>query len=433
MELFGWLFGTREVPGKAQAAFDHPKIYGEVETGPGVAAASRAAANWRERVSATFGEADADLDQVLKKFDVVMEGAAGDQAKEAVTPLAQDTRQSVEVAAQVGAAIEQQAQGSADFKNRFPPPHQVPPDNIGWTDYVNPISYGTKTGVRAAHEEIHAKVDTEAREQYTSYTQASNGRVNTVQHFDPPPRFDADVTPAATTPVSKVDQPTTGYTSTSTTPSGQAQVPHASTTSSPATPSPAGHASANPVAPTPAAPAGSGSAWATPPSAGGGPLPGTAALTPAPGGGGFGAAVIPPGGSGTGTSAPGGRPGTGVGTGTGRGVTPGPGAGIRGGGPGAGSLGGGGRSGTGVPGVGNATTAGGTAARGGPGGRGPGGAAGAAGCGRGQGEEDKEHENKYVEETSELFDDLGLPKTAPPVFGDWGNELGLPPRPPEKK
>ncbi|PKW19244.1 hypothetical protein [Saccharopolyspora spinosa] len=27
MELFGWLFGTREIPGKAQAEFDHPKVY----------------------------------------------------------------------------------------------------------------------------------------------------------------------------------------------------------------------------------------------------------------------------------------------------------------------------------------------------------------------------------------------------------------------
>ncbi|WP_345238659.1 PPE domain-containing protein [Saccharopolyspora hordei] len=415
-------------------AFDHPKIYGEVESGPGVAAASRAAANWREQVSATFGEADADLDQVLKKFDVVMEGAAGEQAKTAVTPLAQDTRQSVEVAAQVGAVIEQQAQGSADFKHKFPPPHQVPPDNIGWMDYVNPISYGTKTGVRAAHEEIHAKVDTQAREQYTAYTQDSNGRVNTVQHFAPPPRFDADVTPAATTPVSKVDQPSTGYTSTSTMPSGQSQVSHASSTPSPSTPTPTGHSPVNPVSPTPAAPAESGSAWATPPAAGGAPLPGTAVPTPAPAGGGLvGGAVIPPSGSGTGTPAPGtgGRTGTGVGTGTGRGVTPGPGAGVRGG-PGAGVLGGGGRSGTGVPGTtGSATAAGGSAARGGPGG--PGGVAGAAGRGRGEGEEDKDHENKYVEENSELFEDLGLPKTAPPVFGDWGNDPGLPPRPPERK
>ncbi|MFB9569763.1 hypothetical protein ACFFRS_22605, partial [Saccharopolyspora hordei] len=68
---------------------------------------------------------------------------------------------------------------------------------------------------------------------------------------------------------------------------------------------------------------------------------------------------------------------------------------------------------------------------GGPGG--PGGVAGAAGRGRGEGEEDKDHENKYVEENSELFEDLGLPKTAPPVFGDWGNDPGLPPRPPERK
>lgn len=92
-------------------------------------------------------------------------------------------------------------------------------------------------------------------------------------------------------------------------------------------------------------------------------------------------------------------------------------------------LGGGGRSGTGVPGTtGSATTAGGPTARGGP--SGSGGVAGAAGRGRGEGKEDK-----YVAENSELFEDLGLPKTAPPVFGDWAaqNQEGLPHRPPEKR
>ncbi|MER7009874.1 hypothetical protein ABT324_00400 [Saccharopolyspora sp. NPDC000359] len=422
-------------------AFDHPKVYGEVESGPGVAAASQAAANWKEQVSTAFSEADAALARVLKDSEVMMQGGAGDQAREAVTPLSQATRGAIEVAAQSGAAVQQQAQGSADFKNAFPPPYQVPPDNIGWTDYVNPVSYGFKSGVRAAHEEKHDQIEAQARQQYESYTQATNERVNGIQQFPPPPTFAGDVSAASTTPVNKVD-PSTSYTSTSTTsstPSGstttgsQSSVPHTSTTPTPSAPTPSGQSS---TSPSPQAPAESSSSWTTPPAtAGGAPLPGTAAPVPAPGGGGLvGGAVIPPSGSGTGTPAPGtgGRTGTGVGTGTGRGATPGPGAGVRGGGPGAGALGGSGRSGTGVPGTtGSATAAGGTAARGGPGG--PGGVAGAGGRGRGEGEEDKDHENKYVVENSELFEDLGLPKTAPPVFGDWGNDSGLPPRPPEKK
>ncbi|MFI0465973.1 hypothetical protein ACH347_18015 [Saccharopolyspora sp. 5N102] len=185
--MFDWLFGTREVRGQAQMAFDHPKIYGEIESGPGVAAASQTAAGWRDRVSTAFGDADAALDQVLKKFEVVMEGAAGEQARDAVTPLTQATRQSVEVAAQAGAAVQQQAQGSADFKNAFPAPYQVPPDNIGLTDYVNPVSYSIKSGVRVAHEERHDKVESEAREQYQRYIHVSNDRINGIQQFPPPP------------------------------------------------------------------------------------------------------------------------------------------------------------------------------------------------------------------------------------------------------
>ncbi|MBB5155464.1 hypothetical protein BJ970_002998 [Saccharopolyspora phatthalungensis] len=370
MGAFDWLFGKREIPGQAQAEFDHPKIYGEVESGPGVAAASQAAASWRDRVSTAFAEADSDLDRVLKKFDAVMHGSAGEQAKESVTPLSLATRASIEIAAQVSGVVEQQAQGSADFKNGFPAPYQVPPDNIGWGDYVNPVSYSVKSGVRAAHEEHHDQVDAQARQQYESYTHSTNDRVNGVQQFAPPPSFTGDVTPASTTPVQKVD-PSTGYTGTTDTGSGQASTYRTSSTD---TPSPSsGQQSA--VSPTPQAPAESGSAWATPPASGTTPpVPGGGAPTPGPGGGGFvGGAVIPPGstgGPGAGTS---GRIGGG-GTGTGRG------AGSLGRGPGAG--GGVGRVPGGSSGVGGSTPGGssGAGARGGTSGV----AAGAGAAGRGK-------------------------------------------------
>ncbi|WP_281288839.1 hypothetical protein [Saccharopolyspora hirsuta] len=236
-----------------------------------------------------MGTSDTEL--FLVSFGV---GGAGDQAREAVTPLSQAPQGAIEVAAQAGAAVQQQAQGSADFKNAFPPPYQVPPDNIGWADYVNPVSYGFKSGVRAAHEEKHDQVEEQARQQYESYTQATNERVNGIQQFPPPPTFTGDVTTASTTPVNKVD-PSTSYTSTSTTsstPSGNttsssqsSSVPHTSSTPSPSAPTPSGHSS---TSPSPQAPAGSSSSWTTPPAASGTTVPGTAAPTPAPGGGGTG-------------------------------------------------------------------------------------------------------------------------------------------------
>ncbi|MEU6268985.1 hypothetical protein ABZ811_37870, partial [Saccharopolyspora shandongensis] len=54
-------------------------------------------------------------------------------------------------------------------------------------------------------------------------------------------------------------------------------------------------------------------------------------------------------------------------------------------------------------------------------GRGGAGGMGAGGAGRGQGkqgEEDQEHEDKYWVDTDEAWEDLGLPKVAPPVFGE---------------
>ncbi|PKW15904.1 hypothetical protein [Saccharopolyspora spinosa] len=419
MGAFDWLFGKQEVAGQAQMAFDHPKVYGDVETGPGVAVASQTAADWQEKVSAAFADADAALDRVLKDSEIMMQGAAGDQSRDAVTPLSQATRGSIEVAAQAGAAVQQQAQGSADFKNAFPAPHQVPPDNIGWGDYVNPISYGYKSGVRAAHEEKHDQVEAQARQQYESYTQATNDRVNGIQQFAPPPTFAGDVTPAQTTPVNKVSPMSTGYTGTGDMSSAQSSTARTPGSPIPSASMPPGGQSS--VDPAPQVPAESGSAWATPPAAAG-PLPGPAAPTPAPGGGFVGGAVIPPGGTGTGTGT-GGR----IGTGTGRGL----GAGTpRGGG---GNLGSGGRTGGLTPGSSAASGTSGTTARGGA----AGGVTGATGAqGRGQGsDDDKEHTNKYAEHNTDPFTDLGLPNTAPPVFGDWTaqTEDGKPPRPPEEK
>lgn len=81
-----------------------------------------------------------------------------------------------------------------------------------------------------------------------------------------------------------------------------------------------------------------------------------------------------------------------------------------------GQSGSGGRAGSGGAGVAGRAGTGGsgaTAARGGAG------AAGAVGRGPdGESEEDLAHENKYALDTNEVWDDLGLPKVAPPVFGD---------------
>ncbi|TDD49188.1 PPE domain-containing protein [Saccharopolyspora elongata] len=115
----------------------------------------------------------------------------------------------------------------------------------------------------------------------------------------------------------------------------------------------------------------------------------------------------------------GGRPGGAGGMGGGRGG--GPGGAGRVGGVGGGQLGAGGRAGIGGLGAAGGAGAGGAGAGGAAGGRGGAGMAGGGAAGRGQGgksEEDDEHESKYVVDTDEAWDDLGLPKVAPPVFGE---------------
>lgn len=438
MGAFDWLFGKDD--GQAQADFDHPKVYDEVDTGPGVAAMSQAAASWREKVSTAFSDADAALARVLKDADVLMRGASGDQAKDSVTPLSRATQESIEVAAQAGDAVQQQAQASADFKNQFPPPHQVPPSNMGFGDYANPVAFGYKTGVRMGHEKAHDETEKQARQQYETYTQNSNQRVGAIHRFDPPPKFAGDVSSAASGSGQQVATATGVSAGNGTgTPTGQSAMPSVDATSpesgaNTAASAPAESGSASAALPTTgtaaAAPAAGSPAGAPAPSPASGP--GVPGASPAPGPGGvFGGVSIPPGGAGGGSGAPG------------RGGVPG-GAPVRGGAPGSGNGGGnaGGNSrvptggrlpGGGYSGVGNPATPGGNASTAGSSSARPGqaGVGGTAATGRGQrDEEDQEHTNKYLQPTNEAWEDLDLPKVAPPVLGDWARDGDAPPGPP---
>lgn len=66
MGAFDWVFGKREVTGQAQMAFDHPKVYAEVEGGPGVEPLSAAASEWKEKVKSAFDDANSALERVRR-------------------------------------------------------------------------------------------------------------------------------------------------------------------------------------------------------------------------------------------------------------------------------------------------------------------------------------------------------------------------------
>ncbi|WP_177247583.1 hypothetical protein [Saccharopolyspora kobensis] len=167
-------------------------------------------------------------------------------------------------------------------------------------------------------------------------------------------------------------------------------------------------------------PAQSSSQWAGQPNL---PGPGLGAPPPGstpPGGGGGGfLGAMPPGG---GPGGPGGRGPGGLGAGgRGPGGAGGMGAGGRAGAGGPG-MGAGGRAGMGGLGTGAGAGGVGGAAAGGAGARGGAGGGMGAGAGqRGQGSEDQEHDRpSWLEEQDDIWLD-DMPRTAPPVFGDWGN------------
>ncbi|GGJ00924.1 hypothetical protein GCM10011581_42640 [Saccharopolyspora subtropica] len=313
-----------------------------------------------------------------------------------------------------GLKIQEAGVAAAQTKSSLQPPAEYDSLRTGMASIIGPA--GTMMDVTAQmreREEANKQARAIVQNIYTPGYTAVDGSTPTfpppIDPLNPPPPPDRGRT---TQDVSSTS--TSGNTTSDTDRSRVGSLPDGPGSSSVDTPRVDGYQP----------PAQSSSQWASPPPSaphpGGMPVsPGT--QPPASAIGGVGAM---PSGADAGPGA-GARGAAGIGAGN-RGATgmgaggrsaAGLGAGGRAGGLGAGALGAGGRSGVGglKAGPGAVGAAGAAGARGGAG-------AGAMGAGagqRGQGSEDREHERpSWLEEQEDVWLD-GMPRTAPPVFGDF--------------
>ncbi|MER7078075.1 PPE domain-containing protein [Saccharopolyspora kobensis] len=395
-----------------QVGFNHPEKYGQIQGGQGTGHLVAAVQGWKSGIGADFEEIARILDEANSKAGVAWTGQAAEEHGSSLKPMSQFVLDAKEVSTSVGDSAEQQVQNFGQVKNSMPEPVKVDAtDNL--LEKGGAWLVGGETDLQKQEREASEKAQ-EAKQYYDNYNRSAQNVSQNLAFYPKAPEMALDQGSG-----SYGTNPTVGsMPNASGIPGGSGYSGSTGGGGTGSTGGGFGSGSGGNELPGGGytSPNGSSSQW-TSPTPGGTGVPNIPSTTPGGpnlNGPGLGLGMMPPTGPG----------GGGGGTGTGRGMGgPGGGAGGRGlGGLGAGSgsggPGAGGRAGAGGLGAGGA---GGTSGSGAAGGRGGAGGMGAGAAGRGQGkegEEDMEHENKYWVDTDEAWDDLGLPKVAPPVFGE---------------
>ncbi|MEV0703830.1 hypothetical protein AB0I53_38765 [Saccharopolyspora sp. NPDC050389] len=385
-----------------KVGFNHPEKYKQIHEGKGTTDMTGAVTSWQKDIGGQFDEVSSILDAANKKANLAWTGQAAEAHGSSLQPMSQFIQDAKGVSDSVANSAEQQVQNFGNVKNSMPEPVKVDAtDNM--LEKGGAWLVGGETDLQKQEREATEKAQ-EAKQHYDNYSNSTRDVSQNLAFYPKAPEMAYDQGSGSTGTNPTVGSIPNG----SGIPGGGGPGGGGGGGSWGGNIGGGGSGSTGGPGGGYTTPAQSGSQWSTPPGTGGGtglPVNPGPNVTTGPNTGGAGFGMMPPGGGSGGAGAGGGR-GLGAGGAGGAGRGAGMGAGGR---AGLGGLGGGSGSGAGAGG------AAGAAGRGGAGGMG----AGGAGRGQGkQGEEDQEHENKYWVDTDEAWDELGLPKVAPPVFGE---------------
>ncbi|WP_210435834.1 hypothetical protein [Saccharopolyspora sp. ASAGF58] len=384
-----------------KVGFNHPEKYKQIHEGKGPSDLSGAVLSWEKGVGGKFDAVHLILDAANKKANLAWTGQAAEEHGASLQPMSQFIEDAKNVSTSVSRSADQQVGHFFTVKNSMPKPVEVTAtDNL--LEKGGAWLIGGETDLQKQEREATEKAQ-EAKQHYDNYSQSTTNVSQNLAFYPKAPEmaYDQGGDSTGTNPAVGRIPNGSGIPGGGGTPGGGGGGGSWVSGTGGSGHSGSGSGTGDYIT----TPSQSNSQWSSPPVPNGPGLPVNTGpglgSGPNTGGPGFG---MVPGGPGLGG-------GSGAGAGAGRGLGAG-GAGGRGAGLGAGGRAGLGGLGSGAGGAGGAA---GAAGRGGAGGMG----AGAGGRGRGkEGEEDMEHEDKYWVDTDEAWEDLGLPKVAPPVFGE---------------
>ncbi|MEV0057859.1 hypothetical protein AB0H34_46145 [Saccharopolyspora shandongensis] len=382
-----------------KVGFNHPEKYRQIHDGKGTNDLAESVRGWKGEISDLFDRVASDLDTANTKAGLAWTGQAAEEHGNKLSPMTDYIRDAKDVSTSVGDAAEQQVQNFGKVKHSMPEPVKVDAtDNL--LEKGGAWLVGSETDLQKQERQATEKAQ-EAKQHYDNYSDSTRNVSQNLAFYPKAPEMAYDQGSGNTGTNPTVGSIPNGSGIPGGGPGGGGGGGSWGGSLGGGSGSGGTGGTGGPGDGGYTTPSQNTSQWSSPPVTNGPGLP----VNPSPNvstgpnmGGGLG--MMPPGGSGSGAG------------GGGRGLGAG-GAGGRGAG-----LGAGGRAGLGGLGGGSGAGAGGAA---GAAGRGGAGGMGAGGAGRGQGkqgEEDQEHEDKYWVDTDEAWEDLGLPKVAPPVFGE---------------
>ncbi|MEU4448338.1 hypothetical protein AB0K14_35565 [Actinosynnema sp. NPDC050801] len=158
------------------------------------------------QLASTLDETDQVLREELRKLGIVWQGAAGDNAGQAVTVSADVATSGTDAAQQNSQATAVQGATYSHTRNGMPDSQQLRGDTD--TNFVDDV--GGFFGYETDHAK-EVKATQAAREQtirgLDQYTEASRDALNQYQGMNRPPQFEVTTTSSVGTPVAAVGQP----------------------------------------------------------------------------------------------------------------------------------------------------------------------------------------------------------------------------------
>ncbi|MBB5955093.1 hypothetical protein FHS29_001663 [Saccharothrix tamanrassetensis] len=172
--------------------YSHEELYEKINSGPGPQASHASMERW-EGVSAALTEINSELHAGVLRSGATWEGAAADQARTGMNPLAawaDDARGGAEV---MRLSAELQADYIAKARADMPPPVKVSAENPGvlLTGLVHLV--GGQTDYEK-QEKAHNAAEQRAREVMTTYASSTTSNVNTLGQFHQPPQLVVNTT-----------------------------------------------------------------------------------------------------------------------------------------------------------------------------------------------------------------------------------------------
>jgi len=173
--------------GHRWSGYSHEELYAQINSGPGPRASHTSMERW-EGVSAALAEINSELLAGVLRSGASWEGAAADQARSGLNPLAawaDDARGGAEV---MRLSAELQADYIAKARADMPPPVPVTAEKPGLLEAGLTHLVGGQTDYEK-QEKAHNAAEQRAREVMSTYASSTASNVSTLGQFHQPPQL----------------------------------------------------------------------------------------------------------------------------------------------------------------------------------------------------------------------------------------------------